>query len=105
MEHYTNLKKNGKRIYDIVVHGVTLQHESGWTERVDIGLTIDPRLNRSSHFNQRPVVTVREIGDLGGFGSLREVDGKGAIINSNTIVPEQSLPLQELLDRTHISLG
>jgi hypothetical protein len=105
MEHYTNLKKNGKRIYDIVVHGVTLQHESGWKERVDIGLTVDPRLNRSSHLNQRPVVTVREIGDLSGFGSLREVDGNGAAIHSNLIAPEQSIPLQELLDKTHISFG
>ncbi len=104
IEHYTALKKNGKRIYDIIARGVAMHHASGWSHRVDIGLTIDPRLNRreTSKRKRHPFVTVKEIGDLSGFGALREIDGRGGRFDSGKIVPEQGLLLNELLDRIHI---
>ena len=104
MEYYTGLKKNGKRIYDIIAHGVTMHHVSGWSGRVDIGLTIDPRLNRNNTVKPKelPLVRVKEIGDLSGFGALREIDCRGGSFDSGKIVPEQVLLLKELFDIMHI---
>jgi hypothetical protein len=95
LDHYTNLQPNTKRIYDIIIRNVRLQHSRGWSKDVDIGLTIDPEMNK----NQNTIlVTIKDLGDLSTFGALTLSDGSARVVKTDQIQVDQSLPLSRLFD-------
>jgi len=101
MDHYSGLVSNGKRVYDIIIRGVTLRRGDGWSCPADIGLLLDPvqmaSANKPDNLMDRRFV-LKEIGDLRDFGALRTIEGHGRSIASTSVVIEKSSPLSDLLD-------
>ena len=100
LEYYQSLKPNGKRIYDYILHGLLLEYPGGWSHRVDVGLEVDPKNNPwpADGSAMQPVVTVKEIGDLHGFGALEPIDARGRRLAVGALALEQSLSLEHVFD-------
>ena len=95
LDHYHGLPANGKRIYDIVIRGLTVVHPSGHTYQADLGLS----LNRSNEEDQSSrCVTIKEVGDLSTFGALESIAGIRRTIAGGELVLERTLSIQHLLD-------
>jgi hypothetical protein len=94
LEWYTSLPQNGKKMYDIIIRGVLLQHAS-WSHRVDIGLSRPQSYERVS---ESTMVTIEEIGDLSTYGGLEIIDGGGRRISPSFLRVEKVLSLKDLLD-------
>jgi hypothetical protein len=99
LDFYTHLKPNGKRIYDIIIDKITVEHESGWSGIVDMGLVLEASRNLGSTV---PIATIKEIGDLSTFASLQRVDAHGRTLKSSQFVVDQVLPLNTLFDALQI---
>jgi hypothetical protein len=100
LDHYSSLVPNGKRVYDIIIRGVTLRNEDGWSHPVDLALLLDPLLGlggKQDTGRERRVV-LKEIGDLHGFGALETIEGHNRPVVSTSVTLEKSTPLSELLD-------
>jgi hypothetical protein len=95
LEHYHTLKQNGTQVYDLVVRKVRLVHPSGWSLRVDLGISLEPEENRRS---AAPIATIKEIGDLHTHTGLQMLDGSARRISTADIAVERRLPLADLLD-------
>lgn len=95
LDYYTHLPPNMKRIYDIIIHNVTVRHSGDWAHSVDIGLVFDPLLNRDS---ERPIATIKDIGDLSTLGALQSYDGGSRIIRSDSLSVNESMPFKKILD-------
>ncbi len=95
LEQYHTLKQNGTLIYDLVVRKVRLVHPSGWTTRVDLGVSLEPEENRRS---AAPIATIKEIGDLHNHAGLQALDGSARRISPADVAVERRLPLADLLD-------
>ncbi len=95
LDYYTHLPQNAKRIYDIIVRDVRLRHSNGWSHAADIGLVIDPQLNKNSG---SVIVTIEDLGDLSTFGSLQTIDGAARTVTADHLPVSQSLPLSDILD-------
>jgi hypothetical protein len=95
MDWYMDLPQNGKKVYDIIIRGVLLQHSSSWSHRADIGLSREPGRARNS---AAPVVTIEEIGDLSTCAGLETIAGHGRRVSHPAISVEKTLPLKSLLD-------
>jgi len=93
MDYYTHLVPNGKRVYDLIIRGVKLRHQTGWSHAVDIGLSIDPQLNKEP---DKAIVTIKDLGDLKAYGALRTVDGASRVVSTNQIVVNQSISAVKL---------
>jgi hypothetical protein len=95
LDYYTHLPQNAKRIYDIIIKDVKLRHPSGWSHTADLGLLIDPLLNRRA---DSTVVTIKDLGDLSTFGALKTIDGSARAVASGIFSLNGSMPLPKLLD-------
>jgi hypothetical protein len=95
LDCYLLLPPNAKRVYDIIIRGLTLQHGARWSRTVDVGILFDPQLNKDSG---SLIATVKDMGDLSTFGALRSVDGTARSIRTGQFALNQSLPLSEILN-------
>ena len=95
LDYYTHLPQNAKRIYDIIIQGIKLRHASGWSHTADLGILIDPLLNKGA---DNTIVTIKDLGDLSTFGALKTIDGSARAVNINAFALNQSMPLPKLLD-------
>jgi hypothetical protein len=95
LEQYHGLKQNGLLVYDLLIRRVRMEHASGWSTRVDLGVSLEPEENRRSG---APVATIKEIGDLRAHASLQALDGSARKISPADIAVERRMPLAELLD-------
>jgi hypothetical protein len=95
LEHYHALKKNGSLVYDVVIRNLRLLHASGWSSRVDLGISLEPELNRRS---VNPMATIKEVGDLSTHAGLETIDGSARELSSRELEVERRLPLADLLD-------
>ncbi|MER3523381.1 MAG: peptidase M14 [Ignavibacteria bacterium] len=93
LDLYNDLPRNRKGAYDIIIRDVILEHPTGWSHPVDIGLTIPTNTNPNPL-----VVTVADIGDLSTYTALETIVGGRRRLSSDAIVLEQKLPLSTLLD-------
>jgi hypothetical protein len=99
LDHYTTLHRNGKRVFDIVLRGVVLEHSSGWAHRADLGLMVDPP------FKPRPKegrpgdvkVVVKEIGDLSTHSGLTVVEARDKKLAVEFLAVEKVMPMSDLL--------
>ncbi len=107
LEQYTSLKLNGKRIYHYIIHDLLLEYPGGWSHRVDIGLELDPSENPWPPDGSplHPTVTVKEIGDLRGFGALETLNAHGRRLAGGQLTIEQTLPLKQVFDLLQIYQG
>ena len=100
LDHYSSLVPNGKRVYDIIIRGVSLRNADGWSHPVDLALQLDPALGlggKEDTGRERRVV-LKEIGDMHGFGALETIEGHGRPVLSTSVTPEMVTSLSELLD-------
>ena len=95
LEHYHALKQNGSLLYDVIIKSVKVMHPSGWSSRVDIGISLEPEANRRSAL---PVATIKEIGDLSTHAGLQVIDGSARRVSHAHLGIEKRLPFGDLLD-------
>jgi hypothetical protein len=95
LDFYAELPPNMKRVYDMIIRDVKFHHTHGWSHAVDIGLMVDPLLNRGS---ERIIATIKDIGDLGTYGALQSLDGATRTVKAGLLPINQSMPLKEILD-------
>ncbi len=97
LDLYKDLPRNSNAIYDIIIRDVILEHPSGWSHPVDIGLTIP------TNTNPHPVVvTIADVGDLSTYAALENIPGHQRRISSTAFALEQTLPLSHLLDELQL---
>jgi hypothetical protein len=99
LDYYTELKPNTKLMFDILIRNILLDHGNGWSHSADIGLTIDPQLNKRS---PSLIVTVKDLGDLRTHAGLETIAGGKRRISSEKLRVGVSLPLSELLDQLQV---
>ncbi|MCZ6775959.1 MAG: M14 family zinc carboxypeptidase [Ignavibacteria bacterium] len=106
LDYYFHLKANGKNVYDIIIRNIVMEHPKGWSHPVEIGLSLEPKHNRPVKNPggnlARPVVTVKDIGDLSVYAGLQIVDGHGRRLASTTLASEQVLSLEDLFDKLQL---
>jgi hypothetical protein len=89
LDQYHLLPLNGKRIFDILLRGVELQHEGIWTRTVDVGLAF-----QKDHAN----VLIKEIGDLHTHGGLEVIEVARRTISTEHLRVNRIVPTKELFD-------
>jgi hypothetical protein len=94
LDYYTHLAPNTKRMYDVIIRDVKLQHVTGWSQAVDVGIVIDPQLNKGKD----TIATIKDLGDLSTYGALKTIDGGVRTVRTEKLPLDKSLPLAELLD-------
>jgi hypothetical protein len=92
LRQYSKLPQNGKRAYHVIIRGVQLRG-GGWGETVDIGFNIEGV--------KQSLARIKEIGDLKGFASLKEVDGRTIRLQSNILKAEQLVSLKRMKRLLH----
>ena len=107
LDYYTSLPVNGKRIYHYIIHNLLLEFAGGWSHRVDVGLELDPTMNRWQPDGRPspPVVIVKEIGDLKDFGALETISAHGRKISATSLQLDESIQLSRILDLLQIYHG
>lgn len=100
LDHYVTLKPNNQFVYDFIIRGIVLEHPSGWAHTVDLGLLVDPSLNRKENSSPTAsrIVTIKEIGDLGNHEGLETIDATGRRLQASHVGVDKSVPLSDLLD-------
>ena len=103
LDYGAGLRPNGKRMFDIIIRGVRLEHPSGWAQQADLGLLFPPsqRGRMTSADAQSPMPTlviVKEVGDLEGNGALEMIEGHGRRISTDQITIDKEVPFNEILD-------
>ena len=97
----TALPQNGTRMFDVIIRGVTLEHSSRWQQKVDLGLIFPgPQRDRlKSPQLQSPVIaTIKQIGDLEGYGGLEVMEANGRKLPAEKICIDKEFSLNEFLD-------
>ena len=103
LDHYAGLMTNGKNMFDYIIRSVLLAHVTGWTHQVDVGLSVDPAINRGvATRGNSPLVTVKEVGDLSTHGALTTLDANSRTLPSGALAIDKVLPLVELLDQLQL---
>jgi hypothetical protein len=92
---YMRLKPNGKRAYHIIVRGAQVAHGTQWKGRVDIGLLREP--GQSDFLN--PMMVIKEVGDLRGFGALEVLRPGSRILKSGEVAIDSRLTRKKVLSR------
>ncbi|MFN0157748.1 MAG: M14 family zinc carboxypeptidase [Bacteroidota bacterium] len=92
LDHYHDLPENGKRIFDIIIKDVVIEHPNGAQHGIDIGLTRSPSLNNHTH------VTIKDIGDLSTMSSLEVIDGGLRKSSVDYLKLDATYTLEGLLD-------
>jgi hypothetical protein len=96
---YTSLLPNGKHVFDIIIRNAKVYHSARWQRVVDVGLSVDPLLNKGRKWRgDRTVVAVKEIGDLSGFGSLNEIQWNGRLVGPRALPIDIPMHLGRLRD-------
>lgn len=107
IRYYADLERNGKKVYDIIIRNVSLEHGDGWSHRVDVGLSLEARFNRpGARFgggSGQKIVTIKEVGDLTGFGCLEEIDAGGRRWRHDLFRTDDVVPLPEIRGELQIS--
>ncbi len=88
---YNELVENGDRMLDIIVRGVTVMHQSGWTGVADIGFT---KTTLPAHETAR--YAVKSIGDLSTFGALQTINGLPKPIDVSALSLDKSFSEAQL---------
>jgi len=99
VDHYRELPENGKRLFDIIIRDVVVKHPSGARHDADIGLMIEPQLNRTG---TRTVVKVKDVGDLSTFGALETIPGGRRPVPTERVTIERVVPLTRFLDELQL---
>ena len=102
LEHYVNLKQNGKQMYDLIIRNLKIAHSSGWFSRADVGISLGPEENRRS---DAPLATIKEVGDLSTHTGLETLDGSARRVRSDLFAIEKQISLSDLLDALQIYHG
>lgn len=96
---YAELKPNGKKVFDLIIRDVTLRHASGWSHRVDLGLSVAP--GQPDRFDPRRApflaLVLKEIGDLSTHGALETVQASGRVLPASAVAIEMVLPRGDFL--------
>ncbi len=94
VERYLGIPVNGPRVFDLLLRGVEIRETgSGWSGRVDVGLSFHPPQLRRGLAEATSAV-VREIGDLSRHGGLEERDGSGLSVAASSIPAGAVVPLE-----------
>ena len=80
VEEYEGLPNNGKKVYDVIIHNVTIVHGDGKTTAADLGITYQV----DTHSIDTP--SLADIGDLHTFIGLKEIDGKGFTLPASALL-------------------
>ena len=96
LERYRGLQQNGKRMFDVVVRGVLLQHPAGWSHRADIGLLVEPASRAEGRGVGERRLIVQEVGDLSTHSGLEVIDAQGTALPVSTVAIEAVLSREEL---------
>ena len=99
LDHYRDLPENGKRLFDIIIKDVSVRHDAGARFQADIGLMVEPANNRHS---TKPVVTIKDLGDLSTFGALEIIAGGKRSIAASRVAVDRVLLLSRLLDELQL---
>jgi hypothetical protein len=94
LARYRELPANAKSVYDIVVTNVRLEHPSGWSRSVQVGLMFEPRLNRGGGPR---VATLKGVGDLGTCARLKTISADHRRVAVRDLVIDTALPLAKVL--------
>lgn len=89
MDHYRTLRINGKRIFDVLLRGVELQHPGGWSRTVDVGLAF---------LKDHGTVLIKEIGDLHTHGGLEVIEASRRPVSTEHLRVNRVVPTKELFD-------
>ena len=89
LDHYHVLPLNGKRVFDVLLRGVELQHPGGWNRMVDVGLAFQ---------KDHATVLIKEIGDLQTHGGLEVVEVARRAVSTEHLRVNRVLPTKELFD-------
>lgn len=96
IDHYHDLPENGKRIFDILIKDLVIEHPAGVHHSADIGLMVLP-----SAIGQL-CVTVKDIGDLSIMAGLTEIEGGLRRATVDYLRLDAVFPLKELLDKLQL---
>jgi hypothetical protein len=89
LDQYHHLPLNGKRVFDVLLRGVELQHQGVWSQTVDVGLAF-----QKDHAN----VLVKEIGDLHTHGGLDVIEVARRVVSTEHLRVNRIVPTKELFD-------
>ncbi len=89
MDHYLTLPLNGKRVFDVLLRGVELQHPGGWSRTVDVGFAFQ---------KDHGTVLIKEIGDLSTHGGLEVIEVARRTISTEHLRVNRVMPTKELFD-------
>ena len=96
---YENLQPNGKRLFDVILHGLMLHHPGGWSHSVDVGLmgvpgSEEPGGDGTGRYRR---MVVKEIGDLSTCAALAQIEALGCALPHTGISIDQVVSPPELL--------
>jgi hypothetical protein len=89
MDHYHTLPLNGRKIFDVLLRGVELQHPGGWSRMVDVGLAFQ---------KDHGTVLIKEIGDLCTHGGLEVIEVARRPVSTEHLRVNRVMPVKELFD-------
>ncbi len=95
LDYYTRLPQNGKRVVDVLVRGVLMQHPSGWTHTVDLGLMV---------LRAGGGLQLQHIGDLRTHAGLQTLTVADRPVPAESLRFEQIFTSQQLSDLLQICL-
>lgn len=105
LDYYSQLKANGKSVYDVIIRNLVMEDPKGWSHPVDVGLSFETKHNKPGQdpgVKASRVATIKDIGDLSVYTGLQVVDGYGRRIASTALATEQVLPLETLFDKLQL---
>ena len=79
IESYQSLPTNGKKVYDVIIRNVTIEHSNGTTTPADIGIWYQV----DTHTEETPILI--DAGDLQTYIGLKELDGRGKKVASSLL--------------------
>jgi len=79
LDSYNTLPANGKKVYDVIIRNVFIEHTNSTTTPADIGIWYQV----DTHVEETPILI--DAGDLSTYFGLKEVDGKGQKVSSSLI--------------------
>lgn len=95
LDYYNRLPQNGKRVVDVLVRGVLLQHPSGWSHTVDVGLMA---------LRNGGGLQVQHIGDLRTHAGLQTVTVADRPVPADALRYEQVFSPEQLSDLLQVSV-
>ena len=78
---YEGLPSNGKKVYDVIIRNVKIDHGNKKITPADLGISYQV----DTHSTNTP--TLADVGDLQTYIGLRDIDGKGFALPAATVTP------------------